>query len=240
MTSTSLSAHTHEQSAEHAFTTFVICGVFAFPLIWIVQNFLQIRLCLAVLSVAIHFCRALRTLTTSNFNMFRIDWPTLRLCHLYLLFTAPHCDYVTSIYYLLPHIATMSPLFTRSVPVLRSLHWLPVTFIIVFKIGLLTYKTLRERHPVYLHSMLPPTLPSHIPSRSLRKNEGISLSVPSVSIRAGVRGVHSWAPFLWNNLPLSAHSGTSFATFRNHLKTHLFDLTFPPQTPGHLMADSCY
>ena len=57
-----------------------------------------------------------RTLTSPNFNVFRIDWPCLKWQH--------------------------SPPFTRSVPLLRSLHWLPVRFRIMFKISLLTYKTL--------------------------------------------------------------------------------------------------
>ena len=45
----------------------------------------------------------------------------------------------------LAHLMTMSPPFTRSLPLLRSLHWLAVTFRILFKINLLTYKTLREK-----------------------------------------------------------------------------------------------
>ena len=40
-------------------------------------------------------------------------------------------------------LVTKSPPFTRSIPLLRSLHWLPVKFRILFKINLLTYKTLR-------------------------------------------------------------------------------------------------
>ena len=44
-------------------------------------------------------------------------------------------------------LVTKSPPFTRSLPftLLRSLHWLPVRFRILFKIKLLTYKTLREK-----------------------------------------------------------------------------------------------
>ena len=40
----------------------------------------------------------------------------------------------------LAHLVTKSPPFTRSIPLLRSLHWLPVRFRIVFRINLLTYK----------------------------------------------------------------------------------------------------
>ena len=42
-------------------------------------------------------------------------------------------------------LVTKSPPFTRSIPLLRSLHWLSVRFRIPFKINLLTYKTLREK-----------------------------------------------------------------------------------------------
>ena len=92
----------------------------------------------------------------------------------------------------LAHLVTKSPLFTCSLPLLRSLHWLPVRFRILFKIGLLTYKTLREKQPVYLHSMLAALLPS----RSLRSNNDNSLSVPAVKTNTGERALHSCAPSL--------------------------------------------
>ena len=117
----------------------------------------------------------------------------------------------------LASLVTKSPPFTRSIPLLRSLHWLPVKFRILFKINLLTYKTLREKQLVYLHSMLA----ASIPSRSQRANNDNSLSVPRVKTNTGARAFHSCAPSLWNNLPLSVHSATSIATFKKHLKTHL-------------------
>ena len=124
----------------------------------------------------------------------------------------------------LAHLVTKSPLFTRSLPLLRSLHWLPVRFRILFKINLLTYKTLREKQPVYLDSMLA----TSILSRSLRSNNDNSLSFPRVKTNTGARAFHSCAPSLWNNLPLSVRSAISVATFKKYLKTHLFNLAFPP------------
>ena len=97
-------------------------------------------------------------------------------------------------------------------------------FRILFKINLLTYKALREKQPVYLHSLLA----ASIPSRSLRSNNDNSLSFPRVKTNTGVRAFHSCAPSLWNNLPLSVHSACSVATFKKYLNTHLFDLAFPP------------
>ena len=60
----------------------------------------------------------------------------------------------------LARLVTKSPPFIRSIPMLRSLHWLPVRFRILFKINLLTSKILREKQPVYLHSMLAASIPS--------------------------------------------------------------------------------
>ena len=45
----------------------------------------------------------------------------------------------------LARVETQSPPYTRSVPLLRSLHWLPVKFRVDFKICLLTYQTLSEK-----------------------------------------------------------------------------------------------
>ena len=65
-------------------------------------------------SLHVLFCLVLQTLTSPNFNMFRIDWSALWQSHLQLL-----------------------AVFNRFVP----LHWLPVKFRIVFKIRLQTCKT---------------------------------------------------------------------------------------------------
>ena len=117
----------------------------------------------------------------------------------------------------LASVVTKSPAFTHSVPRLRSLHWLPVKLRILFKISLLTYKTLHEKELVYLHSMLAPLLPF----RSLRSSKGICLLVPRVKSSTGARAFHSYALSLWNDLPLSVSSAISVATFKKHLKTSL-------------------
>ena len=49
---------------------------------------------------------------------------------------------------LLARVVTKTPPLTHSVPLLRSLHWLPVKSGVDFKICLLTYKTLSEKQPV--------------------------------------------------------------------------------------------
>ena len=114
----------------------------------------------------------------------------------------------------LARVVTKSPPFPRSVPLLRSLHWLPVKYRVHFKICLLTY----------LRSLIAISLPS----RSLRSNRGITLSITRIKTDTGARAFSSCAPSLWNNPPLSVHSTTSVATSRRRLKTYLFDLAFPP------------
>ena len=81
-----------------------------------------------------------------------------------------HLDYYNSLLYVnvdtdltrlhnrLARLVIKFPPFSRSVPLLCSLHWLPVRFRTLFKINLLTYKTLHENQPVYLRSMLAPSI----------------------------------------------------------------------------------
>ena len=121
-------------------------------------------------------------------------------------------------------VFTKSPPFTRSVPLLCSLHWLSLKYKVHFKICLLTYKALHEEQPVYLHSLIATSLPS----RSLRSNRGITLSIPRIKTNTGAKAFSSCAPSIWNNLPLSVRSVTSVATFRRRLKTYVFDLAFSP------------
>ena len=90
----------------------------------------------------------------------------------------------------LAYLVPKSPPFTRSVPLLHSLHRLSVRFRVLFKINLLTYKTLHEEQPVYLPTMLA----TSIPSRSLGSNNDNSLSVLRVKTKTSARAFHSCAP----------------------------------------------
>ena len=92
----------------------------------------------------------------------------------------------------LAHVVTKSPPFTRSVPLLRSLHWLRVKYRVHFKICLLNYKAHNEKHPVYHRSLIATSLPS----RSLRSNRGITLPVPRVKTNTGTKALSSCTPSL--------------------------------------------
>ena len=124
----------------------------------------------------------------------------------------------------LARIVTRSNPFAHAPPLLQSLHWLPIKFRIDFKVSLLTFKTLQTGQPSYLHN----TLSIATPSRALRSNQGLLLTVPRVKTVTGSRAFGSCAPALWNKLPLSLRSLDSIPSFRKHLKTHLFGLAYPP------------
>ena len=137
----------------------------------------------------------------------------------------------------LVRLVTKSPPFTRSLPLLHSLHWLLVRFRILFKIHLLTYRTLREKQPVCLH----PILVASLPSCSLRSNDN-SLSVPMVNINTGARPFHFCAPSLWSNLPLSVHSAMSVLQETSEGTSLWLDLS-PMDTDmpdGMLMLRNCF
>ena len=118
-----------------------------------------------------------------------------------IAFVSSRLDYCNSLFYGMPdtdltrlphvqnrltHLVTKSPPFTRSVLLLRSLHWLPVRFRILFKINLLIYKTLWEKQPVYLHSMPAASLQPH----SLGSKKDNSMSVPRDKTNTGARAFH--------------------------------------------------
>ncbi len=107
-------------------------------------------------------------------------------------------------------------------PVLRSLHWLPVSCRIDFKVLLLTYKALHGKAPQYISDML--VFREARESRSTKQN---LLLVPRTKcVTFGDRAFSVYAPRLWNTLPRFIRSADSVDTFKSHLKTYLFKQYF--------------
>jgi len=122
-------------------------------------------------------------------------------------------DFCNSLYADLP-ISTIRPLqlvqnslaravyssrkFDHVSPLLRSLHWLPISQRISYKIALLTFKTLHFNSPTYLSDLLIPKKSS----RSLRSDDKNLLHVPFLRKSASCRSFAFFAPKLWNSLPL--------------------------------------
>ena len=90
----------------------------------------------------------------------------------------------------LAKVVTHSPRFSRSVPLLKSLHWLPVHYRSIFKLCTIAYQALSSTQPAYLNSMLTPTRNS----RQLRSTSSNPLYIPQVKTKAGTRAFSVAAP----------------------------------------------
>ena len=117
-----------------------------------------------------------------------------------------------------------TPMRDHITPVLRELHWLPVTTRIEYKIILLTYKALHGLAPSYLSDLLV----SYTQRRVLRPRAISSkLVTPRCELKKYSRRSFSVAgPTLWNTLPDSLHMLDSVAKFKGALKTFLFKKCF--------------
>ncbi len=120
-------------------------------------------------------------------------------------------------------ILTRTRMRDHITPVLESLHWLPVSFRVDFKILMLTYKALHGLAPQYLSELLIP----YTPTRDLRSSETGVLTVPLTRLRSmGDRAFSSLAPKLWNSLPIEIRQAKTLSTFKSRLKTHFFRVAF--------------
>ena len=90
----------------------------------------------------------------------------------------------------LARVITRSPLFSSSVPLLKSLHWLHVHYRIIFKICRIAYQALSSTQPAYLNSMLTPARNS----KQLRSTCSNPLYIPRVKTKAGTRAFSVAAP----------------------------------------------
>jgi len=105
----------------------------------------------------------------------------------------------------------------------HRLHWLPIDARIKFKIATLAYKALHTGNPPYLASLLH----RHNPCRALRSASANVLSVTRSNLSFGSRAFRAAGPTVWNSLPPHVRWSTTPTTFRKHLKSHLFQSSFP-------------
>ena len=103
-------------------------------------------------------------------------------------------------------------------PILKELHWLPVSERIKFKIMLLTFKALHQQSPVYIKDLLTCYQPSGILQ---------SLNPTNFHLKSyGPRAFAVSAPELWNSLPAFIRSCDNLSSFKSKLKTHLCKKTY--------------
>ena len=114
----------------------------------------------------------------------------------------------------LAKVVMRSPHFSRSVPLLKSLHWLAVHYHIIFKMCTIAYQAFSSTQPAYLHSKLTPARNS----RQLCSTSSNTLYIPQVKTKAGTRAFLVAAPTVWNSLPASVISEGNIVSFRRRLK----------------------
>lgn len=125
-------------------------------------------------------------------------------------------------------LVTLSKRRDHITPVLKDLHWLPISKRIEYKILLLVFKTFHDHSPTYLANLLS----RYIPARTLRSSSQVSLGFPSQRPRTNFYGQRSFAisgPKLWNNLPSFIRNAAPVMTtcqFKRILKTLLFENYF--------------
>ena len=142
-----------------------------------------------------------------------------------LLVGAPRCD-IVHLQRVQNYAARLLTFKRKRDPVdLISLHWLPVSQRIVFKILLFTYKCMNSLAPSYLSSLISLKSSCH----SLRSVARGDLVIPDRSTTVkisnrtfGDRAFIVSAPSLWNSIPHDIRSSPSVTVFKKSLKTYLF------------------
>ena len=108
-------------------------------------------------------------------------------------------------------------------PLLFSLHWIPISFRIKYKIILITYKCLNGLAPEYQSCKLLP----YKPTRTLRSQDNMLLVEKAANLsNYGDRSFSVVAPKLWNSLPLELRKSETIPSFKSNLKTYLFKQAF--------------
>ena len=119
-------------------------------------------------------------------------------------------------------IVTNSGRRSDPVPLLQTLHWLPIRHRITYKLALVTYKVRLSSIPHYLNNLLS----VRTVSRALRSSSAPLLHVPFSCTVFASRAFRVAAPTVWNSLPLTVQTAPSVNVFKSRLKTFLFNLAF--------------
>ena len=112
----------------------------------------------------------------------------------------------------------------HATPLLSSLHWLPISSRIQYKVCSLTYSSLFDSCPIYLSNLLQ----LYSPTRQLRSsNDTRILSKPSFNTKSfGSRRFSHQSPLLWNSLLSKVRHSDSLLSFLSSLETHLFQSSY--------------
>jgi len=143
-------------------------------------------------------------------------------------------DYCNSLLFDLPHASIMrlqrvqnslarvvcnsTKRQSHSIDLLKTLHWLPISERIKYKIAVLTFKILQLGQPSYLANLIS----LYKPLRTLRSSDSFLLTVPDIRTAMGRRSFSYASPTIWNTLSLHLRACTTISSFCNKLNTHFF------------------
>ena len=117
----------------------------------------------------------------------------------------------------LARVVLRAPRISASLPLLKQLYWLPVSYRINFKLSTLTYRALSIQQSPYLASLLHL---SNIP-RQLRSSISQQLIVPKTKLNLCKRAFSVAAPRVWNELPVTLKTSETIAIFRKNSR-HIY------------------
>ena len=112
----------------------------------------------------------------------------------------------------------------RITPVLKSLHWLPISFWAKYKVLVITFKALHGLDPGYLRDRL---LPYNPPCTLRSSGKNLLQSVKTRLTSITQRTFSSAAPRLWNGLPEEVRQLDSLLAFKKAIKPDLFWQAYP-------------
>ena len=122
--------------------------------------------------------------------------------------------------------------FCHTTPLLKEVLNLPDKYRITFKQCLMVYKTIATGIPAYFSELIIPYV-CHVNTRRSKSSKHLlktadfkrskHKSTQNFDFAFSVFG-----PRLWNSLPFNIRGSETVSSFRRSLKTHLFDLAFPP------------
>ena len=115
-------------------------------------------------------------------------------------------------------IVTSTRKYEHITPILINLHWLPIQFLIQFKVLLLVCKALNGLAPNYIKELLVP----YKPRRHLRSEAKGPLDEPGTRLQFGDCAFSISAPRLWNALPQHLKDSTSCQAFKKCLRNTPF------------------
>ena len=109
-------------------------------------------------------------------------------------------------------------------PLLKSLHWLPVSERIKFKVCCICYNSLTNTAPTYLSDILP-----KYSNLSKLRSASDNRKLQKTRYNRKTHGFHSlqvFGPHCFNDLPYGIRHAESIESFKSQLKTYLFDQYF--------------